>query len=98
MKSRLLAIAACAAFTCAAVAADTGARTERFRSEMQRRFAAADQDGDGRLSQAEADRGMPRIAQAFADIDTDHDGFVTQAEIGAYLQQRMAARTPRQRQ
>ena len=55
-------------------------------------FARADADGDGVLSMAEAERGMPRIAGKFGRIDRDGDGRLTLEEMRAWLALRRAAR------
>ncbi|MET3650581.1 hypothetical protein [Dyella japonica] len=51
---------------------------------MQRRFTAADRDGDGMLTRDEA-KAMPRISSHFDEIDTNHDDKVTPTEILAYF-------------
>ena len=56
-------------------------------------FARADRDGDGALSRAEAENGMPRVAKKFDRIDTDRDGKVTRDEMRVWLAARRAART-----
>lgn len=48
------------------------------------RFAAADTNHDGKLTLAEAQAGMPRIAQMFDQIDVDHTGYITLAQIAAF--------------
>jgi Ca2+-binding EF-hand superfamily protein len=55
-------------------------------------FARADTDGDGVLSRAEAERGLPRVAKKFERIDRDGDGRLTREEIQAWLAARRAAR------
>jgi len=47
-----------------------------------RMFARIDTDGDGRISQAEAQR-FPRLAAHFAQIDTNGDGFLSREELAA---------------
>lgn len=68
-------------------------RRETARAKFDEFFARADSDGDGALSRAEAQKGMPRVAQKFDRIDADHDGKITREEIRAYLQAKRAART-----
>ena len=68
------------------------ARNQKIAEKARERFAAADTDHDGRLSQDEANQGMPRLAAHFAEIDADHDGQLTTDEILAYLQQRRGSR------
>jgi hypothetical protein len=49
--------------------------------KLEARFAKADVDHDGRLTLAEAQAGMPRLARHFDEIDTAHAGYVTLPEI-----------------
>ena len=67
---------------------------EQRRDQMKQRFEAefkkADTDGDGALSKAEAEKGMPRLAKDFDAVDTNKDGKVTPDEIRARMQARMA--------
>jgi Ca2+-binding EF-hand superfamily protein len=51
--------------------------------EIEECFAVADKNHDGKLTLAEAQAGMPRVAAHFNDIDIDHKGYVTVAEIEA---------------
>ena len=68
--------------------AQAGAKFELY-------FARADSDGDGALSRAEAERGLPRVAKKFERIDRDGDGRLTREEMQAWLAARRAARTGR---
>lgn len=52
--------------------------------EIEEKFKAADKDGDGKLTLAEAKAGMPRIAKGFDKIDKDKKGFVTVDQIKAF--------------
>jgi hypothetical protein len=54
-------------------------------AQMQSRFAAADKDGDGKLTLAEAQAGMPRVAANFSKIDRAGKGYVTVDEIKAAM-------------
>ncbi len=56
--------------------------------ELAQRFAAADKNGDGRLTLEEAKAGMPRPAKNFATIDKDRKGYVTLDEIKAAIAER----------
>ena len=58
-------------------------------------FARADADGDGALSRAEAEKGLPRVARKFERIDRDGDGRLTREEMQAWLAARRAARAGR---
>ena len=45
----------------------------------------ADRDGDGALSRAEFDQGLPRFALRFDRIDADRDGSLARGELGLWL-------------
>jgi Ca2+-binding EF-hand superfamily protein len=51
------------------------------RTAIRERWMAADKDGDGAISQAEANESMPGLANRFAEFDTDGDGKITRDEI-----------------
>ena len=55
-----------------------------FHQHMEERFRQADKDGDGTLSKAEAEAGMPRLTKDFDAIDANKDGKLTQEELRAY--------------
>ena len=57
--------------------------------KMHDRIKAADKDGDGKISRAEA-VALPRIAKHFDEIDTNKDGFVTKEELKARRDKRAA--------
>ena len=57
--------------------------------KMHERFKAADKDGDGKISRAEA-VALRRIAKHFDEIDTNKDGFVTKEELKARHDKRAA--------
>jgi hypothetical protein len=63
------------------------ANPEKCRAEraavMDKRFKSADTDGNGMLSRAEAEKGMPRLARHFDRIDANKDGQVTREEMAA---------------
>jgi len=52
-------------------------------ARFNERFKQADADGDGALSRAEAEKGMPRLARHFDVIDANKDGLVTREELEA---------------
>src|SRR5690242_19364864 len=72
--------------------AGSDARAQKIAQKVKDRFAAADTNHDGQLSQDEANQGMPRLAEHFAEIDTDSNGQLSTAEIVAYIQQRRGSR------
>ena len=72
----------------AALAASSAYAQGTMAGRLQARFTAADTDHDGKLTLAEAQAGMPRVAAHFAQIDADHKGYVTLDDIGRYAAQR----------
>lgn len=60
---------------------------EKCRKEQQARadahFKKTDADGNGSLSRAEAEKGMPRLARHFDRIDANKDGQLSPGELGA---------------
>jgi hypothetical protein len=69
-------------------------RVERMAGEMQKRFAAADANGDGKLTKEEAKGKMPMVYKHFDEIDVSHSGAVTLADIAAYAKAKRAANKP----
>lgn len=67
------------------------ARAQKMTAELQKRFAAAGTNGDGRLTKDEAKAGMPRVCQHFGEIDAAHGGSVALADIGTFLRTQRAA-------
>lgn len=61
-----------------------GAKAAQAAKQLEARFAAADKDHDGKLTKAEAEAGMPRVAKRFDAIDTAKTGSVTLDQIKAY--------------
>lgn len=57
------------------------ARKAEFVARLEEKFKAADADGDGKLSLAEAEAGMPHVADHFKGLDADGDGSVTLEEL-----------------
>jgi Ca2+-binding EF-hand superfamily protein len=55
-------------------------------ARFEQRFKAADKDGDGALTKAEAEAGkMERLVKNFDQLDTNKDGKVTRAELQAAM-------------
>lgn len=64
---------------------------DNFSQEIfERRFRAADKDGDGRLSRAEANAEFPRAPQFFNEIDANRDHHVTLIEFNQAMDRRTA--------
>ncbi len=53
----------------------------KLNQELAAKFKAADVNQDGKLTLAEAQAGMPRVAAHFSDIDTQNRGYVTLEQI-----------------
>lgn len=56
-----------------------------FAQRMESRFNAADSNHDGKLTLAEAQAGMPRVAQHFSEIDTAKKGYITYSQLRAFM-------------
>lgn len=91
-STRILAVACLLATGLVAGACAQAAPPVQRTQQMHQRFVAADKDGNGQLTRAEARTGMPRIYSAFDQIDTQRKGFVTEAEITAAIAARLASR------
>lgn len=72
--------------------ADKTGRAQQMAAEMQKRFAAADANADGKLTKDEAKGKMPFVHKHFDEIDGAHSGAVTLADIAAFARSRQAAR------
>lgn len=81
-----------AIFTTAALAIMPAAHAATYEEELAQlraAYAAADKNGDGKLTKKEAqDARMTRIANNFSRLDTDGDGFISLAQLEARLAQR----------
>ena len=53
-------------------------------AEIDQKAKAADKNGDGKLTKAELEAGMPRIAKGFDMMDADKKGYVTVDQIKAF--------------
>lgn len=71
---------------------------EERREQAEARFKGADANGDGAIDLAEAQTGMPRVAQHFGRIDADGNGLVTRQEMRSKLRQHRQEQRPRQGQ
>jgi len=52
---------------------------------IKSRFAAADKNGDGKLTREECSAGMPRIYKGFDQIDSDKKGYITLDQIITFV-------------
>lgn len=50
-------------------------------AQIEKRFKAADKDGDGKLTRAEAEAGMPAVAKNFDRLDVNKNGYLTLDDI-----------------
>lgn len=55
---------------------------------LKSRFAAADKNGDGKLTRDECQAGMPRIYKGFDRIDADQKGYITLDQIISFVASR----------
>jgi len=80
----------------AALAQDAGhgGRAQQMAAEMQKRFATADANGDGKLTRDEAKGKMPYVYKHFDEIDGARSGAVTLADIAAFARSKQAAHKP----
>jgi hypothetical protein len=51
------------------------------RTAIRERWMAADKDGDGAISQAEANESLPGLATRFSEFDANGDGKISRDEI-----------------
>src|ERR1051325_1185181 len=79
------------------VIANQPMRNAIFSRNMQDDFAAADTNGDGMLTRAEADGKMPIVSDLFGEMDANSDGYVTQEEIREHAKKHGGVRFFRER-
>jgi len=72
--------------------APNAARLEKARTELQKRFEAADANRDGKLTREEAQAKMPRIYKSFDAIDAGHTGAISLADIESFLVSKKGSR------
>lgn len=56
-------------------------RRAEMAERADQRFAAADLNGDGKLSRVEVEEKIPRLAKSFAWMDESRDGFLSREEL-----------------
>lgn len=76
----------------AAQGSPQSARMARGLEQLQSRFASANTTHDGKLTQEQANAGMPMVAKHFDEIDVNKAGYVTLAQIETFMQQHAAGR------
>ena len=81
MKIVATLIAAALAPASLLVLADSGGKGGH--GHMAERLKAADTNGDGLISRAEAQAALPRLAKHFDQIDVNHDGQISPEELKA---------------
>lgn len=74
--------------------APNGSRMEKARTELQKRFDAADTNKDGKLTREEAQAKMPKVYKNFDAIDASHAGAISLADIEAFVVSKKGARRP----
>ncbi|MEO1730192.1 MAG: EF-hand domain-containing protein [Pseudomonadota bacterium] len=81
-----------AALSVASVAIAPAAHAQSYEEQLAQlteRFKKADANGDGKLTQKEAeDGGMTRVAKFFSRLDTDGDGYVSFDQLKERLESR----------
>lgn len=80
-RAKLIVLLSCMALTPLAAQAEDAPDDRQGRGDERR--AALDTDGDGAISQAEAQAGAPRLAERFGELDADGDGRLTKEEMQA---------------
>jgi hypothetical protein len=60
---------------------DRAAKAEQAKAAIDKRFADADTNHDGKLSRDEAKTGMPKVYEHFDEMDTAKSGFVTKDQV-----------------
>jgi Ca2+-binding EF-hand superfamily protein len=64
----------------------------RYLAKFEEKFKAADKDGDGALSRAEAEHAdMGRVVTHFGKLDLNSDGKLTREEVRAMLRSRLSS-------
>ncbi|MFS2036386.1 hypothetical protein ACEN8I_20355 [Polaromonas sp. CT11-55] len=69
-------------------------RLEKARTELQKRFDAADTNKDGKLTREEAQAKMPKVYKNFDAIDTHHTGTISLADIETFVVSKKGSRKP----
>lgn len=80
--------------TAAQAQAPNAARMEKARTELQKRFDAADTNKDGKLTREEAQAKMPKVYKNFDAIDAGHAGTISLADIETFVVSKKGSRKP----
>ncbi len=70
-------------------------RRKQMRARMREKLQRADQNGDGSISRAEAERDLPGVARHFDQIDVNRDGIISRDELRAAREKRRELREQR---
>ena len=92
MKAVLIAMTCAVIATLALSALPAQAQSGKAAQKLEDRFAAADTDHDGKLTKAEAQAGMPRLAKHFDEVDAQKTGSVTLDQVKQYMATQMKDR------
>ncbi len=82
---RALLLGTLTALSLNAIAAPDAERLQKLNDALNKRFAAADADGNAQLSRDEAKAKMPQIYKSFDAIDTAKQGFITLDQIRQFF-------------
>ena len=80
--------------TAAHAQAPNTARLEKARTELQKRFEAADTNKDGKLTREEAQAKMPKVYKNFDAIDVSHTATISLADIETFVVSKKGSRKP----
>lgn len=89
---RMVMTMACLTVALPGLAAPSAERLQKLDDALAKRFAAADSDGNGQLTRAEAKAGMPRVHEHFDAIDTAAQGYVTREQVRSFTAKSLAER------
>jgi len=81
---RTLVVASALLLTTGSAISQTKPLDPKVAAEIDQKAKAADKNGDGKLTKAELEAGMPRIAKGFDMMDSDKKGYVTVDQIKTF--------------
>jgi Ca2+-binding EF-hand superfamily protein len=67
-------------------------KAQKARTELQKRFEAADTNKDGKLTREEAHAKMPKVYKNFDAIDAGHTGTISLADIETFVVSKKGSR------